>query len=85
MLTRLIIFLVRIKLKLKLNETFRFANQKSPNDYYFFDKSGLQKMEYVRRDAFYPHGRKLRPANVSLNWLLNEHCRIVRIKKNTFL
>ena len=72
---RLIIFLVRKKLGLKKGEHFRFVNQSSPyNTYYFTD------------DAVMKHfGRWKGPddvkSNVSLNWLLDDECKIVKVEK----
>ena len=84
MLTRLIIFLVRMKLGLLPYQTFRFANQKSKLDYYYFEPKRLVKVEYHHQDPFYPNGRSYKSSNVSLNWLLNERCNIVLIGKKVY-
>lgn len=81
----LIIFLIRWRLGLKKKEFFRFSNQKSSRDVYFFGKHTLVKREYTE-DPFYPWYNELRgryksyPANVSLNWLLSDDCKIEKVK-----
>lgn len=67
LLKRLVIFLVRKRLKIKAYEPFQFANQKSPLEYYEFTSTGLSKCS----DGV------IRPANVSLNWLLSDECEII--------
>ena len=42
-MTRLILLLIRKKLRVKKYEAFRFANQKSKYDYYFFTSNRLMK------------------------------------------
>ena len=74
MLKHIIIFLIRRKLGLKKCERFRFANQKSKYDYYWFTSDGLRKSDNE-------HILSL-PSNVSLNWILDENCEIERIKKD---
>ena len=68
---RLIIFLVRKKLGLRLFEEFRFTNQKSKTDWYFFDKRYLWKVD-THVDAVYE-------SHVSLNYILSDKCHIVKI------
>lgn len=68
---KLVIFLVRRKLGLKKGEHFKFVNQLSKyNTYYFTD------------DAVMKHTRRLGDikSSVSLNWLLDDECEIVRVK-----
>lgn len=65
----LIIFLIRKRLRLRKYQRFRFENQKSPTDCYYFTGSGLMK-ESARG---YRRGSR-----VSLNWLLDPECRITR-------
>ena len=70
---RTIIFLIRKRLRLKTREPFRFTNQNSKQDYYYFTNTQLMKAEYL--------GLKKpikRPSNVSLNWLLDKRCKIRR-------
>lgn len=69
-----IIFLVRKKLGLKKGEHFRFVNQLNPyNTYYFTD------------DAVMKHFGRLKgsddvKSSVSLNWLLDDECEIVKVE-----
>lgn len=70
---KLIIFLIRKRLGLNANEHFRFANQKSKYDEYFFLGDTLWKVEYDG-DQY----QETRPASVSLNWLLGDYCAIIK-------
>lgn len=70
---RLIIFLIRKKLGLKRNECFRFANQASSKNFYYFDTDCLMKMHWFG-DSYTP-----RESTCSLNWLLNDDCKIVKV------
>lgn len=69
-MTRLILFLIRLKLGVKTFEFFQFDNQKSPTTVYFFDDYVL-----VRLDETGTH-----LANVSLNWLLHDDCKITKVE-----
>lgn len=71
MVERLIIFLVRKRLGLKKYENFRFVNQKSIHDYYFFGETILMKYE-ASNNLF-------RRAGVSLNWLLDDECKVEKL------
>lgn len=71
MIKRFIIFLIRRRLGLKNKERFRFLNQKSKEDYYFFYKDMLIK--YESEKYWY------RPASVSLNWLIDDNCKIKKL------
>lgn len=71
---RLIIFLIRRRLGLKLGEEFQFVNQKSDKDTYYFDRDGLNKIEFAGRYEW-----EFKPSNVSLNWLLNDECEIIKM------
>ena len=71
MIKRFVIFLIRSRLGLKNKERFRFLNQKSKEDYYFFYKNTL--MKYESEKYWY------RPASVSLNWLLDDDCKIKKL------
>jgi hypothetical protein len=64
-LNRLIIFLIRLRLHLKKGQKFQFDNQKT-DSVYWFTEGTLMKMENGRRYE----------SSVSLNWLLNEDCKI---------
>ena len=66
MLRRLIIFLIRKKLGVKEYVTFRFTNQKSDTDFYYFTDCEMLKYE----NGYYVK------SNVSLNWLLDERCEL---------
>lgn len=66
---RLIIFLIRKRLRLRKYQRFRFENQKSPTDCYFFTGDNLMKVSA---------GGYMRGASVSLNWLLDPECNITR-------
>lgn len=68
---RLIIFLIRRYLGLKIVEKFQFANQKSKNDLYYFTRDSIAKIEY--------HGDRprIKDSSVSLNYLLSDECEIV--------
>lgn len=68
---RLIIFLIRRKLGLKKWQDFRFSNQKSETDYYFF---GSDKLYKVTKEPI----RDIGLSNVSLNWLLDDNCEIIK-------
>lgn len=65
---RLIIFLIRTRLGLKPRQPFRFVNQKSKTDYYYFNDKQLMKV--VNHDYTIP-------SEVSLNWILDKDCKIV--------
>ena len=69
---RLIIFLIRNRLGLDVGQAFRFANQKSDKDYYFFTKDKLVKMLWVE-NRYYPVS-----SHCSLNWILDDNCKIIR-------
>lgn len=66
---RLVIFLVRKKLKLKKYQLFRFKNQKSKFDVYYFTEVGVMKV----------HKSIITYSGVSLNWLLNHKCEIEKV------
>lgn len=75
-MNRLIIFLIRKKLGVKLFETFRFTNQKT-SDVYWFTQYSLMKAPYIAiargdsKDVYF--------SGVSLNWLLSDECEIEKI------
>lgn len=64
---RLIVFLVRKRLGLKKFEEFRFANQKT-TAIYFFTSTEVMKVTRFGTE----------PSGVSLNWLLNDECKICK-------
>lgn len=65
---KIVIFLIRKKLGLKKYEKFRFIEQKT-NAVYYFTESNL--MKYWRNQTML--------SGVSLNWLLDNECKIERV------
>ena len=74
MLARLIVLLIRLKLGVKKLERFRFVNQKSKTDVYYFGDNCLIKATQGK------YGIDIELSGVSLNWLLNEDCKITKVK-----
>ena len=66
---RLILFLIRRKLGLRKFQPFRFAEQKSKTNFYYFGISGL-----IKYDASI---HKILDSHASLNWILNDECKIL--------
>lgn len=66
---KLVLYLVRKRLGLKQFEFFRFKGQKSKTVYYFTD----QRIVKVYR------GGLTAPSGVSLNWLIDDECKIERV------
>lgn len=62
---RLIIFLIRKKLRLRKYQRFRFQNQRSATESYFFTNEHVMKT--------LTDGGIVR-SSVSLNWLLSSDC-----------
>lgn len=73
MLRRFILFLIRRRLGLKKCERFRFANQRSKLDYYFFTEDAVKKANHG------PRGFEYINSQVSLNHLLSDDIEIVKI------
>lgn len=73
----LIIFLIRHYLGLRLGEEFKFTNQKSDDNTYYFSNNKLMKVDRdlltIKNNTSTPTHV---PANVSLNWLLSDECDI---------
>ena len=70
----LIIFLVRRKLGLKKGEHFRFVNQSSHyNTYYFTDDAVMKHFGRWK-------GSDDVKSSVSLNWLLDDECEIIKVE-----
>lgn len=67
MIRRLVIFLVRKKLGLRLYECFRFDNQKTDAVYCFTEHELLKERNGV-----------IEASGVSLNWLLHDDCKIIK-------
>lgn len=70
MYNKLIIFFLRKKFGLKRGETFRFNNQRSKVNVYYFTENVLIKIDAEKRE--------IRESNVKLNWLLDEKCKITK-------
>lgn len=70
MLSKFILYLVRKKLGLKRFEQFQFVNQKT-NAIYWFGEDAIYK--------YYEDTN--RPSGVSLNWLINEECKIRKVHR----
>lgn len=68
-MNKLILFLVRRKLGLKKFERFKFNNQKEDVVYYFGNKKIIKESK--------KYGKQ--PSGVSLNWLLDTECKIVKV------
>lgn len=72
MIRRFIIFLIRIRLRVKVGQKFRFANQKNSNKYYFTETELVKIPDtsgYIsRRDK----------SLVSLNFLLSDECEVIK-------
>lgn len=70
---RAIIFLVRKRLGVETYELFRFCNQKSKNAVYYFNDEGLMKTWWSYGGWMYDKAIK---STASLNWLLDDDCKI---------
>ena len=66
---RFILFLIRRKLGVRKFQAFRFVNQASPTEYYYFSKDELVKVYY--------RGERIKASNASLNWMLHDDCKVV--------
>ena len=75
MLRRLIIFLVRRKLGVKVYEEFRFTNQRT-EDVYYFSHTKLLKHVIVKGGIL---SELVTVSKVSLNWILSDDCEIEKI------
>ena len=65
----LIVFLIRKRLRLRKYQRFRFENQKSPTDCYFFTSRCLMK---ETAGGYWHYSR------IGLNWLISDDCKITR-------
>lgn len=70
MIRKTVVALVRKKLGLKKYEQFRFANQKSPFEFYWFTDEHVMKQ---CQNGF------ICKSGVSLNWLLDKDCKIEKV------
>ena len=75
LIRKLILFLIRRKLGVKKFERFQFTNQRSERDWYYFGNIALIKCEYDKNSLI----GDFRPAGVSLNWLLDDNCKIRKL------
>lgn len=76
MIRRLVLFLVRKKLGLKKFERFRFANQASKTNWYYFGDHYIWKVWSFDGYAI----NHTVQSNVSLNYLLSDQCKVVKVK-----
>ena len=67
MVKRLVVFLVRKRLGLKLREPFQFVGQKSKAVYYFTEDAVMKAWR-----------GNIEKSGVSLNWLLDDGCEITK-------
>lgn len=65
---KFVIFLIRLKLRLKKYEDFRFVNQKSDAVYYFTESHLMKRWR----------GQTML-SGVSINWLLDKDCKIEKL------
>ena len=70
MYKKLIIFFLCKKLGVKKYDTFRFNNQRSKINVYYFTDNALLKIDVEKRE--------LRDSNVKLNWLLDKDCKVTK-------
>ena len=70
-MVRFIIYLIRKRLGLGKYELFRFSNQKSEQNCYYFSTHGLKKV--------WANGL-ITTSNVSLNWVLDDNCEITHVE-----
>ena len=67
---RLILFLVRLRLGVKMYEEFVFTNQRHKDVYYFCGD------HFLRKDNKTGYTRD---SDAGLNWLLSDECKIKRV------
>ena len=73
---KFLILLILLKFRLKRWQCFKFTNQKSAVNKYYFNENKLMRIGYVdnNRTRFY------HPSNVSLTWMLfSPKCKIIKI------
>ena len=73
-MSKLIVFLIRKKLGVNKYEQFKFANQKSKDDTYYFTDDRLFKLSHLEDGT-----EKCELSRVSLNWLMNDECLIFKV------
>lgn len=86
MVRRLVIFLIRKKLGLKVYECFRFKNQSNESVLYYFTKTELKKIRGYspEMDWGIPRLKFDGPIRVyisgcSINWLLDDNCKVEKM------
>ena len=72
---RLILSLIRKYLGLKKNQAFQFINQKSEYDIYWIGRDAI----YKSHSFGLGYGCTITKSNVSLNWLLDDECKIKKM------
>lgn len=78
---RLIIYLVRKRLGVKKFQNFRFTNQKEKDkSMYYFTNYELKKVEYIGNGDNMQE--RVVYSNASLNWLVNDDCKIDIVAEN---
>ena len=75
MLQLFILFLIRKRLGLKKFESFQYENQKDKEVWYFMGSTEIFK---VYPDPESELGSSVVRSNVSLNWLLDDRCKIIK-------
>ena len=78
-LNRASIYLLRKKFGLKKFQPFRFENQKSEHDFYYFTNWGIKKCEFTADKVI---TAKIVDSDVGFDWLINRDCRISKILPN---
>lgn len=78
-LNRASIYLLRKKFGLKKFQPFRFENQKSEHDFYYFTNWGIKKCEFTADTVI---TAKIVDSDVGFDWLINRDCRISKILPN---
>lgn len=68
-MNRLILFLIRIKLGVRKNQRFKFANQKDNRNQYFITSKNVKKQWFG--DGL------ITDSNVSLNYLISKKCEVI--------
>lgn len=75
MLQLLILFLIRKRLGLKKFEQFQYSNQHEEGVWYYIGDSRIMK---VFPDPDLEGHTRETLSNVSLNWLLDDRCKIIK-------
>lgn len=83
-LNRASIYLLRKKFGLKKFQPFRFENQKSEHDFYYFTNWGIKKCEFTVDTVSESQKifAKIVDSDLGFDWLINRDCRISKIFPN---